>query len=128
MGGQSSRRPGSGQGGLEGFRPEARPLEMGRGVNLGRTLERGAELAGAGVQSPSGRRRNASVERVTQELVAIVEEPVGAGRFEERPVNEFHQGSIERRQRQIHDARKDFWHEAPADDGAGLRNGLGLGR
>ena len=47
-----ARRPRPGSGRPVGLGAQARPLEVDRGMDLGRAHERGAELAGPGVQPP----------------------------------------------------------------------------
>ncbi len=81
-----------------------------------------------GVEAPAVADRNASIDRVAQELVTEVEQASRPGRLEDEVVDQLLEWRLDRLGRDVQDAGQDLRDEAAPDDRAGPGDGLRLGR
>ena len=119
--------PGPGKGRLECLAPKTRALVMHGGVDLRAPSSRAPN-------SPArawNRRRSAAgscVERITQAAGGGSRTDPRTPGVQDELVDELLERRLDRIGRDVHDPGEDVRHEAAADDGAGARGRLRLGR
>ena len=96
-------------------------------VDLRRSFELGAELAGPRVEPAALPGWDRAVQRVAQQLVPEVIQAAQPRRVEDEVVDELLERLLERLRRHIHDAGEDLGDETAPDDGSGACGGLCLG-
>jgi len=99
-------------------------------VDLGRPVEDRAELARPGMEPPELTCLDRPVQGVPQQLVAevVVATIEVVERVQERLLDELLDRGVEVADRPVEQARHHLGHEAPPDDRAGTRHGLGVRR